>query len=163
MEWDCVTGIIFLPHRSLSKTTTTAWEDKFLLQERNETRSWAQRQPFSSADTFITAAHLEFFHFWHSTRFMQSLYYLLLLLMFILLMSSYLSIAIFHPLFCLTFSLSVFLSLLAWYMGILPKKPLHTTEAWMHIIQQQRWGKTAGILILCVLLCSLKINCKVIW
>lgn len=39
----------------------------------NKTRSPAQQQPFSSADTFITSAHLRYFHFWHRIRYMQSL------------------------------------------------------------------------------------------
>ena len=73
MERDCVTHVIlFLPHLYLSKTRA-ATKTSICLRKESKQGVGTQQQPFSQADVFITAAHLDCFHLWLSIKYIHSL------------------------------------------------------------------------------------------
>lgn len=160
MERNRVTGIsISLPSRLYQRQQQQ--EQTGICFERGEkTRSWAQRQPFSSADTFITAAHLEYFHFRHSIRCMLALIVAgsvtFPFLVVSLSLSCSLFLSVYPSLFCLPLfypicsTLELAISILTYalnYMNTLP-----------YTVHSHAQSRTACTLSLGALLCSLNIN-----
>lgn len=158
----------FLSYQSLSKTTTAS-EDKYLLQEKKENKELSTATTFWLSQHFYHSIPLRVLSFLaqhqiHVVHSYFSLSFYVLFFFFSLSLKCFLFLS--HPFFsvCILPLFILFPSHLAWDMSILTTS-IHTHahkhwRIWIHnLIQSHTQGRTACTLSLGALLCSLNINC----